>query len=155
MASNATIDFDVFISYQWDSDAHIASLLKNLSDKFIDARRDKENLKSNNDGLFKQLGEQIKRARVFLCCLTKKYTQSANCIRELNFAAKIGKPIIYLMIEKMNVQELETEVAFIMGNSVYVHCYKHPGTWFDLDIEEICNNIKNQLDVKLKFNMQL
>jgi hypothetical protein len=148
MASNNTNDFEVFVSYQWDSDAHITSLLKNLADRYIFASRDKEQLKANNDGLFKQLGEQIKKAKVFLCCLTDKYTKSANCLKELNFAAKIGKSIIYLMIDKMSVQQLETEVAFIMGNSVYVHCYKHPDTWFDLDIEEIYKNIKSTLEVK-------
>jgi hypothetical protein len=155
MASKNEKEFDVFCSYQWDIKSDIEHLHKNLESAVKDLRiwRDVNELRNNNVGLFKQLGKNIIGSKIFLCCLTKKYTKSENCLRELNFAAKMSKPIIYLMIEKMNVDQLDPEVAFIMGNAVYIQCYKNPTNWFESggNLEEITDSINDELEVKIYF----
>ena len=153
MASNNEKDFDVFCSYQWDRKSEIENLHANLVGEDLTIWRDTNELRSNNVGLFKQLGENINKSKVFLCCLTIKYTKSQNCLRELNYAAKMSKPIVYLMIEKINPEQLDPEVSFIMGNAVYIQCYKNPNNWFESggNLDEIKNSIANELEVSFTF----
>jgi len=153
MTSKNEKEFDVFCSYQWDRKSEIENLHANLVGEDLTIWRDTNELRSNNVGLFKQLGENIIRSKVFLCCLTVKYTKSQNCLRELNFAAKMAKPIVYLMIEKINPEQLDPEVSFIMGNAVYIQCYKNPSNWFESggNLDEIKNSIANELEVSFTF----
>ena len=153
MASNNEKEFDVFCSYQWDRKSEIENLHANLVGEDLTVWRDTNELRSNNVGLFKQLGENIIKSKVFLCCLTLKYTKSQNCLRELNFAAKMTKPIVYLMIENIKPEQLEPEVSFIMGNAVYIQCYKNPSNWFESggNLDQIKSSIASELEVSFPF----
>ena len=53
----------------------------------------------DNSDLDEQLANGIAKSRVFLCCVTKKYSQSDNCKKEITFATTKKKPMIILMFE--------------------------------------------------------
>ena len=145
--SSLTFNYDVFISYQWGIKKEVEEFHKRLeANGNIKAWRD-PNLRSNDESIYSQLAKQIKQSRLFLCFLTKAYCKSDMCRNEIVFAKKLGKTIIYLMIEKMNNDELSDEVNFIMGNSVYFQCYKNPKSWWIDDFDSIRKSIESNLEV--------
>jgi hypothetical protein len=119
------VEYDVFISYNWGIKAGVEKLHEKLEEVGLTVWRDK-NLVSGSTSLFEQLGKQIRQSKVFLCFLTKAYLQSDNCRKEFNYASKLKKKIIYLMIDRMSPEDIGEEVGFVMGNSIYTQCYKIP-----------------------------
>ena len=126
-SNDANEKYDLFISYEWDSKTEVAQFHSNLEekDKSLRVWRDSR-LKSNNESLYHQLGQQISRSVVFLFMLTRAYTKSDMCKRELVYAAKLGKIVFCFMLEKLTQDEIGHEIGFIMGNCVYKQYYKDP-----------------------------
>ena len=78
------------------------------------------------DKLFQKIDNGIRASKIMICCVTEKYAQSPNCNREVSFrvsgimnkiscnyfivvhvfqvnlAVNLGKPILPLLMEKMN-----------------------------------------------------
>ena len=53
---------------------------------------------TNQDNLQSQIQRNMKAAGVVLCCITPKYMQSDNCVKDLTLAETLHKPIIPLML---------------------------------------------------------
>ena len=85
---------DIFISYNWGIKEAVEKFHEKLEANGFRVWRDKF-LKQGHQSLFEQLGKKIKESTVFLCFLTKDYVKSDNCRKELNYAAKLKKTIIY------------------------------------------------------------
>jgi hypothetical protein len=147
---NETDEYDAFISYNWGIKEGVAKLHDRLEEAGLRVWRDK-NLIQGTASLFEQLGKKIKQSKIFLCFLTKAYLASDNCRKEFNYASKLKKKIIYLMIERMTSDEIGAEVGFIMGNSIYTQCYQNPTSWWKENFDEIKNAIVFELNVNLKY----
>jgi hypothetical protein len=143
-------EYDAFISYNWGIKEGVAKLHDKLEEVGLRVWRDK-NLIQGTASLFEQLGKKIKQSKIFLCFLTKAYLASDNCRKEFNYASKLKKKIIYLMIERMTSDEIGAEVGFIMGNSIYTQCYHNPMSWWKDNFEEIKNAIVFELNVNYAF----
>jgi hypothetical protein len=123
-------------------------------------------LESNNKSLYLQLGQQIRQSSLFLCLLTRAYTKSEMCKKELVYAAKLGKTVFCFMLEKLTQDEIGDEIGFIMGNCVYKQYYKDPKSkqpkkdvrnvnWFIDYFDEAYQLIKSNLNVKfIYFSIQ-
>ncbi len=96
MASNQ-LEFDIFLSYNWDHKAHVEKLYQKLQQLNLTVWIDDVEL--DNSDLDEQLANGIAKSRVFMCCVTKKYSQSENCKKEFSFATTKQKPMIVLMLE--------------------------------------------------------
>jgi hypothetical protein len=167
-SNDANEKYDLFISYEWVSS-------KNEVEKFHSKLEEKDKslrvwrdplLESNNKSLFLQLGQKIRCTCVFLFMLTRAYTKSAMCKRELVYAATLGKTIICFMLEKLTPDEIGDEIGFIMGNSVYKQYYKDPKSkelkkdvrhvnWFMDYFDEAYKLIKTNLNVNLNILSKL
>lgn len=139
-------EFEVFISYNWDIKPQVEAFHKKLDNLSIRAWRDDKDMKTTNSPLVEQLAKAIKKSKAFLCCFTKKYSESRNCNSEINFAYEIGKPLIILAIDKPDIKNLGG-IGLIMTGAVRINCYKHRETWFNDDFESIRKSIKDNLDV--------
>lgn len=138
--------FDIFISYQWD----VKDKVKLLYNKLTNEYKFKVWLDDNeldNNMLYDQLVEGIKKSTLFLCCVTKKYAESVNCIREINFASESKKKMIVLMFEKLVINELNS-VGFIISPLTRFNCsndssmlYKWSGPIFDSIIKSINSSL--------------
>lgn len=152
MTTFQTEEFDLFISYQWDIQNQVEkleeTLLRNKNDLKI--WRDVNQLRNNSNGLYEQLASGIRNSRIILCLLTKKYVKSANCKLEINYSFSLKKTIVYVMVDKMSVDDLG-EVGFLMGNSVYIQGYKGYQNWVETKGEEIKKAIFKELNVRCKF----
>ena len=115
-------EFDVFISYNWDHKKQVRRLYDELTKKYgLKCWLDDVELKAS--ALMDELAKGIQNSRVICCCITRKYCKSDNCIGEINYAKTIGKPMVILMFERLNMQALEG-VGFIIGKLIRVNAYK-------------------------------
>ena len=46
------------------------------------------------------------KSSVFLCCITKKYTESNNCVREILIVDQISKQLEILIFEKLEIGKI-------------------------------------------------
>ena len=143
--SNTKFTYDIFISYQWGIKEDVIKLHHKLSANGFKIWRDAD-LQLNNQSLNKQLADKILGSQIFLCLLTRAYCSSANCLKEINYADKSRKTIVYLLVEKLDLEEMG-EIGFIMGNSVYIQCYKNMQSWWDDDFNLIKKSLDNNLTV--------
>ena len=54
------------------------------------------------DSLYDKIDKGVRNCKVVISCVTNKYAISANCRREVSLADALKKPIIPLLLEKMD-----------------------------------------------------
>ncbi len=108
MSRNGRFDDDIFLSYNRGNKAYVQRLYDKLCNLKLKVWIDDKNL--DNTSLNLQLAKGIKNSHVFMCCITKKYSESQNCQNELLFAIKENKPIIILMFEHFD--KISNEIQF-------------------------------------------
>jgi len=84
---------------------------------------------------------------VVLCCITKKYTESKNCVREITFADQISKPLEIIMWEKLKIDECG-EIGFIISPIIRHNLYKIPqifNDWEGTEFDTILKCVKSRL----------
>ena len=90
----------VFLSYEWTHQTVVA-LLKTFLEAagfscWLDIRQ-----MHPGDSLHPSIDLGIRQAKVFICCINRKYGNSDNCRRELSLASCLRKPIIPLIVEPL------------------------------------------------------
>jgi hypothetical protein len=63
---------------------------------------------------------KIKNSNVFIVCISVKYCLSDECINEINYAKSINKPIITLMLERLDIQEL-ADICFTIDRLIKIN----------------------------------
>ena len=139
MSLNPAADYDVFMSYNWGSKPYVRKLYDYLTNiqsfkVWID---DKE---LTNDLLFDQLGKGIKSSKCFVCCITKKYCDSDNCQKELNYASVLKKPLIVLMLERLDIGEINAGIGIIITQANRFDIYDEMNSTQTLDKNGIILN---------------
>ena len=141
------MQFDIFLSYNWDCKDLVKTLYEKLTTELnYKVWLDDQQLDSSHM-LFEQLCEGIKNSKCILCCVTKKYTESDNCIREINFASVSRKPLIVLMLERLDISEIGS-VGFIIAPLTRLNFYKEQNAdlmWTGLMFE----SLKKSLQINL------
>ena len=100
------MDFDIFISYNWSIHDKVKELdekLKSIGFKVFTVEKELEN---NEKPLSNKQALAIKKSKIIICCITKKYCESYNCNLEIDYANSLDKRMIILMIEKINIEEI-------------------------------------------------
>ncbi|CAF1106367.1 unnamed protein product [Brachionus calyciflorus] len=139
--------YDIFISYNWDIKERVNRLYCELTQKYnLKVWMDQYEIGSNR--LVDELSNAILSSKIFLCCITKKYTESENCKDEIDYAKNLKKNMIVLMFERLTISDLGG-VGFIIGPKVRFNCYKDPqmfencsGEIFESIIKEIKKNLE-------------
>lgn len=101
-------EFDIFLSYNWDQKLQV----KRLKDEFTKTY----GLKCCQESKISNL----KNSNVFIACISVKYCLSDQCINEINYAKSINKPIIILMLERLNIQEL-ADICFTIDRLIKIN----------------------------------
>ncbi|KAH3837261.1 hypothetical protein DPMN_110644, partial [Dreissena polymorpha] len=91
----------VFLSYQWGIQNEVKLLKQHLESAGYVCWMDIGQM-GGGDNLFEKIDNGIRGAKVIVSCTTEKYAKSPNCNREVNLAVNLGKPIIPLLMEKMD-----------------------------------------------------
>ncbi len=161
------MQFDIFLSYNWDSKDLVKSLYQKLTEELnYSVWLDDNQLDSRS--LFEQLCEGIKLSKCVLCVVTKKYTESDNCVREINFASSCRKPLVVIMLERLDIMDLGS-VGFIIAPLTRLNFYKQDPEmmWSGLMFENLTKSLQlntagvknektkmltNTINVALKFS---
>ena len=108
----------VFVSYQWDSQRVVMKLRDRLSAEGFGCWMDVGQIGAG-DQLYEEIDKGIRACRVFLSCVTKRYTQSRNCRREVTLANLYQKPIIPILMEKIEWPPAGS-LAFVFAELLYI-----------------------------------
>ena len=124
-------EIDIFISYNWNTKDQVKILYDHLKLQNYNIWLDDKELNAGNSRLTTELAQGIKRSKIFLCCITNDYCKSYNCNLECEFASAKKKPIIPLMIQKIETTDIDeiqitdrdqtSGIGFII---TYVYLYK-------------------------------
>ena len=75
---------------------------------------------SASDTLQGQIQRSMRLASVVLCCITPKYLQSDNCIKDLSLAETFAKPIVPLLLRFTPFESAPSPVRRILLRHSYV-----------------------------------
>ena len=138
---------DIFISYNWNEKPKVEQLENKLKSVGLSVWRDDSAL-SYSKSLPNQLARAILDSKLVLVCLTKEYTNSDNCIKEITYANISKKPMSILMIDHMTPSEMGG-VGFLISTFIRVNCYKNPSNWLDANFNEIIRSIEDNINIKI------
>ncbi|CAF1033468.1 unnamed protein product [Brachionus calyciflorus] len=140
--------YDIFISYNWDIKDQVNRLYRQLTGKYnLKVWMDQYEIGSKR--LVDELSTAILNSKLFLCCITKKYTESENCKDEIDYAKNLKKNMIVLMFERLVITDIGG-IGFIIGPKVRFNCYKDPQMFENCSgeiFESIIKDIKKNLNI--------
>ncbi len=143
--SDVQSKFDAFLSYNWASKNIALSLFNKLTSIGLKIWMDDSQL--DNRILYEQLTEGINNSKMLICCITKKYSESENCIREINFACVNKTPLIIAMLEDLDISKIGS-VGFIIASLTRFNFFEEKtisqywsGKVFESMIKSIQSNI--------------
>ena len=89
----------VFVSYQWDSQAEVLLLRNELDLAGLSCWMDLGQM-GGGDRLYNEIYKGIYQCQVVICCLTPRYAVSESCCKEISLADLLRKPVVPIMVEK-------------------------------------------------------
>lgn len=78
------------------------------------------NLDTANDTLQGQIQRTMKSSAVVLCCITPKYLQSDNCVKDLGLAENYNKPVIPLLLRFVPIETAPAQVKRLLLRQSYI-----------------------------------
>lgn len=90
---------EIFISYQWDKQKQVLKLYEKLTNLGLKCWLDIYQM-GGGDSLYFKIDEGIRNCAVVISCVTMKYSQSANCRKEIALSDAVSKPIVPILVEK-------------------------------------------------------
>jgi len=133
--------FEVFISYQWKHQDLVKKIKECLDNKNIKSWMDIGEIKAG-DELYAAIEKGIRAAKIFIVCVSKEYTLSANCTREINLAADLKKYIIPLLVSK-NVEWPPKGMATAVAGKLYIDFTVESA--FDENIRNLADKINDYI----------
>jgi len=135
---------DIFISYNFEIQKQVKELNSNLQQLSYRIWYDKKN--SNTEVLADKSLDEIANSKLFLCCLTQSYCESDECIKEINHANILHKPIIILIIQNLNPEILYEFNKEILTELTYLSCFDSIN-WSNDHFIKIRDQIRKILEV--------
>jgi hypothetical protein len=88
------------------------------------------------------MARAVEDARTVLICITEKYRQSLNCQAEAQYAFKMNKHIVPLIMEK-GYENVKGWLGIIMSDKIFVNFTKY-------DFDECIRRLKNEINSRSK-----
>ena len=95
----------------------------------------------------------IKKAKMFVCCITKSYLQSSICQKEFKYAYKLRKNIMVLFLENIKMNEICMIDIGLSSFKFNVKCYEQSNNseWAEANLPKIFTGIERIFQVILNF----
>lgn len=93
---------DVFLSYEQTHRQIVTQLKEELQERSYFCWLDTTDALNRTSSLSSETQGAIQTSTVFVGCITNRYVQSGRCLQELSYAKQNNKPIILLLLERMN-----------------------------------------------------
>ena len=139
----------IFISYNHSSKEIVEKVVARLKSENLNIWYDKEEINVGNE-LSKKMQEGILNSNHVLFFISKKFIASKNCNLEFHFAQNRNKNCIYLVLEKIDPNEIQGIQIYLFGDSLRLDVYKLQ-KWPLIDkalIEDIYNHLAPTLNRK-------
>ena len=94
--------YDAFLSYNWLIQEEIKLLEEKLTHMGLKLWRDEKGLHANEISLLGEIAQAITKSKTFVCLITRAYCESHNCNLEIEFANTLAKPLVVLMVERLD-----------------------------------------------------
>ena len=88
------------------------------------------------------MARAVEDARTVLICITEKYRQSLNCQAEAQYAFKMNKHIVPLIMEK-DYENVRGWLGIIMSDKIFVNFTKY-------EFDECIRRLKNEISSRSK-----
>ena len=145
-AETHVISPDVFISYQWGKQKEIMALYQRLTSLGFTCWLDIRQM-GGGDSLYDKIDRGVRGCKVMLSSVTTKYALSANCRREVSLADALKKPIIPLLMEKIDWPP-SGPMSMVLTQLLYVN-FSKDGTvqlsWEGKYFDELLHKIRNHI----------
>jgi hypothetical protein len=86
------------------------------------------------------MANAIENSFVVLICISERYRESINCQAEAQYAFKIKKPIIPLILQK-GYENVSGWLGILMGDKIFINFTKY-------ELEECFKRLKNEIEAK-------
>ena len=139
----------IFISYDHFSRELVSQLMKRLRSENLNIWIEENEINVGND-LSKKMKEGILNSDQVLFFISKNYIASRKCMLEFYYSQNIKKNCIYLVLEKINPNEIQGNQIYLFEESVRLDLYKLQ-KWPTIDnalIEDIYNKLAPVLNLK-------
>ncbi|CAG2251519.1 unnamed protein product [Mytilus edulis] len=133
---------DIFISYQWGKQKQIMAFYQRLTGMGLSCWMDIYQM-GGGDSLYEKIDSGVRGCKVVLTCITQKYSLSANCRREVSLADALKKPIIPLLLEKMDWPP-SGPMSMVFTQLLFINFYRDEEvqmTWTGPKLDELMEKI--------------
>ena len=94
--------YNIFLSYDSKNKEKATQLREFLKSEGLTVWFDKEQMP--NGSINDLISDGVKYSDLFLCCLTENYPKRVNCQQELNLAHSLGKKILAVFCDNLNMK---------------------------------------------------
>ena len=138
----------IFISYVWGKKELVSEISKNLETITNHKIWIDDNNMMPGYILHENIQDGINNSEIVLAFVTMAYCESRNCKLEIQYANRIKKKIIYIVLEKLNVGALPNGMGVLLAEIVCLNAYNPKWTNQNMDhyigkLIEAIQNIKN------------
>ena len=138
MASSYKYNF--FLSYSHENKNEVMKMLDHLTIENLSVWKDTEEMRQGN--IDEHMMNGIRSSEIFVACISIKYKDSKNSMKEFNYAVAIKKEIVYVLCEKIKGEEERMDKLGVIGFHIAKkHFYKSE------NVEPIIKAIKDLLMV--------
>ena len=160
------MDFDIFISYSWglkiqdqfQTQEKVKILKKYLEDTYsYRIWMDVDYIKAGHQ-LQVAIAKALRASKCVIVVLTKEYTYSKNCLKEISLADALGKPIIPLLFDKYvednwppeNVDIFIAQSVYSKFNNINLNDLVSEPWWPEKSIQEVVQQVDNSIRTSSK-----
>jgi hypothetical protein len=119
----ANYKFNFFLSYAHENKEEVMKMLDHLTQADLTVWKDTDEMKQGS--IDENMMNGNRNSRVFVACISTKYKDSENCMKEFNYAIAIKKDIIYVLFEKIKGEEERMDQLGVIGfHFARKHFYK-------------------------------
>ncbi|KAJ3384797.1 hypothetical protein HDU84_002636 [Entophlyctis sp. JEL0112] len=145
--------FDIMLSYSWSTKSQVLELYNELRNRYDGIKIWVDDAEMDKD-VYLSMVEGVVKSDLMIVCLSKPYLTSANCMREIKFAADLKKPLIparmFEETENMSnfLQDPELAVPFLITSGLLYIDFKMshpPSAEWNSAVDSICRQIESRL----------
>ena len=135
-----TSKFNFFLSYAHENKEEVMKFLDHLTKAGLTVWKDTDEMKQGS--IDEHMMNGIRNSRVFVACISTKYRDSENCMKEFNYAIANKIDIVYVLFEKIKGEKERMDQLGVIGfHFARKHFYKPD------NFDQIIKAIKDLLTV--------
>ena len=138
----------IFISYEWGKKEVVNKIAKNLETITNHKIWIDQNNMIPSCILHETIQHEINNSEIVLAFVTLSYCESNNCQLEIQYANRVKKKIIYIVLEKLNIESLPNGMGVLLAERFCLNAYDPKWTNQNMEhyigkLVEAVQNIKN------------